>query len=83
MKINLPAIYSILISIAIAALGGVLEYLKVEGAAFVWTPLALMAFQALLQYLKVRKSTLERINAVARGEAVAQPETKWHKFFLG
>jgi hypothetical protein len=83
MKINLPAIYSILISIAIAALGGVLEYLKVEGAAFVWTPLALMAFQALLQYLKVRKSTLERINAVARGEAVAQPESKMRKFLLG
>jgi len=82
MKINLPAVYSILISIAIAALGGVLEYLKVEGAAFVWTPLALMAFQWLVQALKVRKAAIEPSAAVARGE-VAQPESKMKRFFLG
>lgn len=85
MNLNLPAIYSVLISIAIAALGGVLEYLKVEGAAFVWTPLALMAFQALLQYLKVRKAAIEsptEPQAVARS-GVAQPESKMRKFLLG
>lgn len=82
MKINLPAVYSILISIAIAALGGVLEYLKVEGAAFVWTPLALMAFQALLQYLKVRKAAIEPSAVVSRSGVVEQP-SKMKRFLLG
>lgn len=81
MKINLPAIYNILIGLGIAACGGILEYLKVEGAATVWTPIALIVFQSIYQALKVRKAAIEPSAAVSRGE-VAQP-TKWHKFFLG
>lgn len=83
MKLNLPAIYNILAALGLAALGGVLEYLKVEGAAYAWGPLALVLGNSLYQALKVQKAAIEpSAAAVSRGEVVEQP-TKWHKFLLG
>lgn len=82
MKINLPAVYNVLIGLGIAACGGILEYLKVEGAATVWTPIALIVFQSIYQALKVRKAAVEPSAVVSRSE-VAQPESKIRKFFLG
>lgn len=82
MKLNLPAIYNILAALGLAALGGVLEYLKVEGAAYAWGPLALVLGNSLYQALKVQKADIEPSAAVSRGEVVQQP-TKWHKFWLG
>lgn len=81
MKLNLPAIYNILAALGLAALGGVLEYLKVEGAAYAWGPLALVIGNSLYQALKVQKPAVEP-QAQARGE-VAQPESKMRKFLLG
>jgi len=83
MKLNLPVIYNILAALGLAALGGVLEYLKVEGAAYAWGPLALALGNSLYQALKVRKAAIEPSAAVSRGESPAQPETKWRKFLLG
>ena len=82
MKLNLPAIYNILAALGLAALGGVLEYLKVEGAAYAWGPLALMLGNSLYQALKVQKAAVEPSAAASRGE-VAQPEKKWREFLLG
>lgn len=81
MKINLPVVYNILAAIGLAAIGGVCEYLKVEGAAYAWGPIALVIFNSLYQALKVRKAAIEP-SAVARG-GVTQPESKMRKFFLG
>ncbi len=82
VKLNLPAIYNILAALGLAALGGVLEYLKVEGAAYAWGPLALVLGNSLYQALKVQKAAIEPSAAVARGE-VAQPESKMKRFLLG
>ena len=83
MKINLPAVYNVLAALGLGALGGVLEYLKVEGAAYAWGPLALVIGNSLYQALKVQKTTVTPSAAVSRGEVVAQPESKWSRFFLG
>ena len=90
MKLNLPAIYNILAALGLAALGGVLEYLKVEGAAYAWGPLALVIFNSLYQALKVRKATVEppstssgQAAAVSRGESPAEQPGKMRKFLLG
>jgi hypothetical protein len=82
MKLNLPAIYNILAAISLAALGGVLEYLKVEGAAYAWGPLALVLGNSLYQALKVQKAAIEPSAAVSRSGVVEQP-SKMRKFFLG
>jgi hypothetical protein len=83
VKLNLPAIYNILAALGLAALGGVLEYLKVEGAAYAWGPIALVLGNSLYQALKVQKPTIEPSAAVSRSGVEVAPPSKMKRFLLG